>query len=220
MPDTKFKPAYVRIQESIIRRGIDGIYHFTLASNLPSIFRHGGILSRRLRTQLGVAVKTHDWGGKEIELQSYVPCGILPPYPMIYKEDEPVALIRIDPQVLYWHDTLFCPAWSSHRQFNLAYLLNNSSAECFEQLFPNDTTNVPIYRGTEVLIKDGVLLAQIQAIYFRDEKDMDEAFSECSKVIYGRPRVGVVIHFVLRPVAFKTPKEYWDQPIYGTKPGQ
>jgi hypothetical protein len=205
------------IRQSIERRGIDSIYHYTYAENLPYIFRHRGILCRKERQRLCVAPVVDDcqrWGSstRATEMSEYVACALEPPYGMLETDIQAgskLALCEIDAKLIYTQGTLFCPAWSSHRKFDLQYLKSHCTATDFDNMFPNPSSSEPRFFGAEILVKNKVPLSDIKQVYFVDKESRNEATKSCTQVIQEVGRIGVTIYFVIRPEVFKRPPDHY-----------
>ncbi|HEX76916.1 MAG TPA: DUF4433 domain-containing protein [Dehalococcoidia bacterium] len=203
----------MQLQQSIQRRGIESIYHYTALENLPVIFKHGGLFSRAERRKRDIQAREHSWGrsGREIEFRDYISCSLDPPYGMIEREQGNLALLEINPLLICNDDTLFCPAWSSFDKFDLDYLRQKNTPADFDNLFPNPTSSEPRFLGAEILIKTHVPILEVKTVYFQEDRFRDQALLECVKIPVARhfilrsPR----IRFVVRPELFKRPPDYY-----------
>lgn len=206
-----------KIQQSLERRGISSIYHYTRIENLPSIFRHGGVLCSAERRRLGIMTVGGDWqrwGSRDRfqEMEEYVACSLEPPYGMLEKDLDAgytLALCDIKAGLISRGGTLFCPAWSSYREFNLEGLMERSTAEHFDGMFPNPSSSEPKFYGAEILVKVSIPLLEIQRVYFTDKELRDRAIRDCTRVIQEVGRRGVTIYFVIRPEVFKRPPDHY-----------
>lgn len=94
------------------------MYHFTDERNIPFIKENGGLYSWELLDELGVIIPTP--GGDSLSkrldlrnnLQDYVRLNFTSNHPMLYAAKKSgrigkSVLIKVDLDVLYWHDTLF-----------------------------------------------------------------------------------------------------------------
>ena len=97
---------------------IGSLYHFTDVRNLDSIRRHGGLYSRRQcgQRRIRIAAPGGDATSQRLDelhgLQNYVRLGFNPCLPMMYTAQRDgrineVAVLSIDPSVIYLEPTLF-----------------------------------------------------------------------------------------------------------------
>jgi len=129
---------------------------------------------------------------------------------MMESEPHKLALLCVDARIVFESDgTLFCPAWSSYRIFDLRYLKQHATAGDFDDMFPNPTSSEPRFFGAEILVKDMVPLRYIQRIYFPDDDSLDATFETCSQIVAGRSRMGVTIYFTRRAEVFKRPPDHY-----------
>jgi hypothetical protein len=106
--------------ETILAKyNIEHVWHFTDRSNLESIERHGGILSRAELNDRGIAIPNpggNDWSyseDKRLGLDKYVHLAFIQNHPMLYiarseeRISDPVVL-KIDGKVLLSPGVRFC----------------------------------------------------------------------------------------------------------------
>lgn len=201
------------IRTSCENRGIDAIYHYSVLDNLPSIIMNRGILSRAERKGCGILCSEHTWGptGRAEELREYISCSLEPPYGMIESEigSGRLILCELAASLIWREGTLFCPAWSSYRKFNLEYLKTHCGEEDFDCMFPNPFSSEPIFHGAEILVKDLIPLYNIRRVYFIDANALNWAVKECTAVVEQQGRIGVTIYFAVRPEVFKRPSDHY-----------
>jgi len=154
------------------------------------------------------------WGskGRAAEMDEYVACSLEPPYGMLEPDlqmGHKLALCDINAKLIYSLGTLFCPAWSSHRKFDLTYLQNHATAKDFDDMFPNPFSSEPKFFGAEILVKGKVPLSEIKQIYFVDKESRNQAVEQCTRVIDEVGKIGVIIYFVIRPEVFKRPPNHY-----------
>lgn len=162
-----------RIRASVQRRGIAGIYHYTAITNLPSILREGGLLSRAEMDRRGIQYVRHGWGrpGKEKELEDYVCCSFVPHWGMLRRETEPQAVLKLKPDLIWRDGTLFCPGNSASNLYDLNSLRNLSTMEAFDAMFPNLHTGFPEPYQCEVMVRGYIPLDYLQSVHFRTTDD-------------------------------------------------
>jgi len=115
----KLKKNWETIKTIIDANNIKHLYHFTDRSNLESINKHKGLYSWYTAAKAGIQIARP--GGNNLSrdldvhkgLEDYVRLSFSPNQPMKFKAIyegriiDPIELL-IDPQVIYWQDTLFC----------------------------------------------------------------------------------------------------------------
>lgn len=99
----------------IAAQGIEYLYHFTDLRNVKSIIQHGGLYSWWSCQENGIQIPFP--GGTRLSrrldsshgLQDYVHLNLNPNPPMLYaaKHLTYIAILEIDPQVIYWRETRF-----------------------------------------------------------------------------------------------------------------
>lgn len=166
-----------RIRASVERREIKGIYHYTAITNLPSIIREEGLLSRAEMDARGIVYVGHGWGrpGKEQELEDYVCCSFVPHWGMLRKETEPQGVLELSPDLIWRKGTIFCPDNSASNEFNLDMLRDNNTVETFDAMFNSPDISFPTPYQCEVLGYREISLKHLRAIHFRTTEEKDYA---------------------------------------------
>lgn len=174
-----FQPGrdHVRLQASVSRRSIVGIFHYTYLGGLPSIFRSGGLLSRANLHKDGTEYKGHGYGrpGKEAELCDYIFCSLVPPWGMMGKEEDNMALLEVSPRLIWREGTIFCPNNSAFNEFSLKDLLGNNTADVFDTLFPNPNASWPTNLMAEIMVRDMIPAYDIIRLHFLRGEDKQQA---------------------------------------------
>jgi len=198
-----------RIQASVQRREVKAIYHYTAITNLPSILREGGLLSRDQMNAKGILYLGHGWGrpGKEQELEDYICCGFVPHWGMLRKEREPQAVLELTPDLIWRHGTIFCPGNSASNEFNLEMLRDMNTVEAFDAMFDNPDTSFPIPYQCEVMVYRKIPLGHLRATHFQTTEDREYGVALMRDALQ-EPNVRERLREVLPIRALVTPRLY------------
>ncbi|MYF81582.1 MAG: DUF4433 domain-containing protein [Chloroflexi bacterium] len=183
------------ILQELERRGVSRLCHFTLISNLPSIFGLGGVQSVFQARQQNLVLTRMDQGRWDRQL-GHVSLSIEYPnaflmrryghVPVPNRPDErwkPLAVLDIDPRAINWRTALFSPVNAAtaggdylgshihHLQSLFAPMVPNPNCPTRSQRHP---LSCPTDMQAEVMIYGGVPLAAIRRVFVertRDERD-------------------------------------------------
>jgi hypothetical protein len=145
----------------------------TACDRLPSIVKHGAILSGARREADGIpeSEEPHYWGTDEKReaFFTFVICSFMPPWWMCKKHREELAIIVLDAEAVCCRDdVLFCPANSALSAYPVSEILTREGVDSFDDCFPNPDT----YQASdsEIFVPDEVPLKDFRAIVFCDEQ--------------------------------------------------
>jgi hypothetical protein len=182
------------IAESAARRGIQALYHYTCVGNLPSILTYGILClsERRLR---GIDVTRPDttWGtpAKADEFADYVCIGFSRPWAMMARETDPLAVLCLNPRVLWRDGTIFSAEHTGWGHVTLASIAESHAAEHFEALFASSTDWRPSSQQTDVLAHRVVPPADFYRVYFATDDDNNAARELCKDARLPSGQLGV-----------------------------
>lgn len=156
--------------------GTAQIWHYTRCSSLPGIIEHGAIYARAELGRRGIVYQsTHYYGtGRHEELLSeYVSCAPLPPWGMMQSEEEQIAVLRLDSEVMAIQGTCFCPGWSPRGDFDPDEIVGWTGPERLEELYtgPGPMFVLP----SEIFVPAAIPVTMIQAILFFDKPSLRAA---------------------------------------------
>jgi len=159
------------------RRRIGPLKHFTAVENLDTVFDPGparlsntgriapGLYSRRRLRDLHLEpFRLHRWGGKGKALEDYICLCFHLPVGILRAEAEPPAILVIDPAVITWKGTCFCPTNSASARISVEEILAREDLESFENLFRRDFSSELIYRQAEILVRDHLPLESFERV--------------------------------------------------------
>lgn len=154
------------LRASLRRRRLHRLFHFTPADHLRSIFRTGALFCRRELIARKIPFSGHGWGylGKEQEFGDYVICGFCPHWGMIRREERPIAVMKVESEILLVDGALICPGNSASNEYTLDNLRTNDPFELFDGLFPDPTGNWPTNYQAEVLIPNMIPLNCVKEV--------------------------------------------------------
>jgi len=160
-----WKPDREEYTAAARRHGIRYLIHYTPATNLESIIRSGGILSRRERARRGAEpVREHGWGEKREALADYVCLCFGPPLGLLRREKAPMAALVVRPGVIALRETLFSPMNSAREWIGVEELQSRCDLASFEDLFSGPVGPELRSREAEVLVRRVVPLAAVGRI--------------------------------------------------------
>ena len=88
------------ISEALLTNDVSYVCHLTPCEQLPSIFRHGGLLSLIERRRRGIAEPSaqHYWGddAKREQLADFVVCSFRPSWGMVRRHTHDLAIVVLD----------------------------------------------------------------------------------------------------------------------------
>src|SRR5207253_10867207 len=133
------------IIRSLRRRRIQHVCHMTACHHLPSIIRHGGLMSYHGRQEIGVDEDDHPhyWGSadKQDALANYVVCAFMPPWWMCRRRDEELAMILVDSEAICGRAaTGFCPTNSARNDYSADEIIARVGVDSFDERFQNPDT--------------------------------------------------------------------------------
>jgi hypothetical protein len=162
------------LRRDVQARGIEVVYHWTEAENLPSILRHG-LRSRAGLRALGITPQTHSYGSvaKEAQLASYVGIMLRPHEGMIRRADDPIVL-ELEPGVLAIDGALFVPGNSARRDLDITNRGALSTLDAFASLFDDDIASRLRDWQSEVWIPQYLSPLAITAVAARSSRTHDQ----------------------------------------------
>ncbi len=187
-----------RIQDSIRRRGITSLFHYTRVSSLPSIFTADALLSRSQMDTMSMSYTGHTWGynGKEVEFADYICCGFLPHWGMMGKESELLCVFELKADLIWHEGTLFCPDNSALNDYTLDHLQAHNTADDFDEMFPDQTTYRTRSWQAEILVYHRIPLSEVSMLHFRTRGELDQA-----RTLVQAARLAQAQSPALRPIA-------------------
>lgn len=183
------------------------VWHLTRVTQLRDIFRIGALLSRSEMDRLGIPYGMSGWGSSEKaeELKRFICCSIIYPWGMSSQEPETKALICLKPIVLLRKGVSFCGAWSSFNDVAVSNVFDNCTAEAFDLMFENVTSDFPAPPPGEFLVPDCIPISEfLPRVYFYDEDTKQRAIQSCSDVnISSGASVTNVFQFIVDTYPFR-----------------
>ena len=168
----KYKPDWNFLRESIERRGIECLYHYTLAENFPSILDSGMILSRELMKEKGIEPATiHGWGKKIYDLENYCCLGFTPHLSMLKKEERNIIIFSINVRVTGYEGTCFSPMNSAKSVISSKDVIGRIDIDAFDGMFKNHYKRYPVSPQAEVLVPHGIAMKDVECIYFNSKDE-------------------------------------------------
>jgi len=189
-----WKPEREDYFAALRRHRIDSLIHYTPAANLPSIFRSGGVFSRKELARRGIVpVAEHGWGEKWKPLADYVCLCFEPPLGLLRREKRPVAALVVRPEVIALRETLFCPMNSAKSWIEADEILCRWELESFENLFRDPRGPLLRNRESEVLVRRRVPLSAISRVVLSPDVRVDglgrlKAAASFRRLILREPR--------------------------------
>jgi hypothetical protein len=165
---------------------MSGIYHYTdIRTSLPSILKAGGLLSRAEMDAREVKYVGHGWGrpGKELELEDFICCSLVPNWGMLRKETEPQAVLELQTDLIWREGTLFCPGNSAYNAFSLDNLRDKNTVEAFDAMFDNPYSDFPNPYDCEVMVYRSISLDNLRVIHFQTEGARDQGVAIIREVL-------------------------------------
>jgi len=206
--DFRSKPDAQQIEESVQRRRILAIWHFTHIHNLPSIFKYG-ILSRSEMNARGIPYDRPltTWGSpwKAEEFEDYICCGITRPWGMMCNEEGPLAVFCLNPRLLWREGTIYTAKHTGWGDVSLADISDEGTSEHFDALFASSTDGLPSPTHADVLVYKMIPRDEFYRVYFADDEAKSAALQICDGVrLPDGQRVWQAIPFAIRPSVFPT----------------
>lgn len=179
----QFKAEADSIKRELARRGVGLVYHWTLASQIPSILEHG-LLCPRLLQERGITYEAHGYGaaGKDVQFADYVCMSFLPHWGMMSRASGPVAIIEMTGVVLTIDETFYCPGNTARNDYDFDEVSNWTEQEHLEALFEDENTYRVRDIQAEVWVPEGVPVAAFRRVLFRSPEDL-EATREAARSI-------------------------------------
>jgi hypothetical protein len=200
------KPDAVEIARSVQRRDIRAISHYTHIRSLALVLGHG-ILSRAEMDKRGICYQRPPttWGNeaKAAEFANYICCGITRPWAMMGKEEDPLAVVCLNPRLLWREGTIFSAEHAGWAHVHLADIEHQGTADDFDALFASSTDGLPSPTWADVLVYRIIPLADFYRVYFATDDERKLARDLCASVQLPDGRLALnVIPFATRPSIF------------------
>lgn len=131
------KPDAEAFRAALLGRNRHGpVYHWTGLSNIRSILEHGILCRHRLREK-GIAFSEHGYGraGKDLQFDHYVCVSLYPQKGMMRRETGPLALLEVQPALLYVDRAFYCPGNSARNEYDFDELVAKTELVHLEELF-------------------------------------------------------------------------------------
>lgn len=159
------------------------VFHWTLASQLPSILEHGLLCRRELEARR-VAYEPHGYGraGKDKEFADFICLSFLPHWGMMGRASGPVAVIELTSDVLTIEGTFYCPGNTARNDYNFDEVETWTKPEDLEDLFTGPDDFELVDRQAEVWVPDRIPVGAMKTVCFRNEADQDNALRACEEV--------------------------------------
>ena len=161
------------------QQGISKLYHFTDRDNLESIIKNGGLYSWADCEQKDITISKPGGGqlSRQLDsrdgLQNYVRVSFVTQHPMMYvaMNEERISnpvILEIDPEVVYWNDTLYADRNATKTGANVGGTLDDLKRVHFQSVkackyFDLDESEQQFYQA-EVLVKNFIPLQYIKNI--------------------------------------------------------
>lgn len=191
-------PEARHLLESVRRRGIQRVWHYTLLTALPAIEATGGLLSRLGLEEQGIKYKGHSLGApeKHQSFGEYTCCGLTRPWGMMRSETEPITVIGLRRRLIWREGTVFIPlGWCSRGDVTYENTKENYTVEVFDSMFDNPTTNWATPHDVEIHVKGFIPVEEVKELYFVDDESSGQAAAQC-------PGLANELPFIVAPRAF------------------
>ena len=186
-PALKTNAAQFRL--ALARHRRTEVFHWTPASQLPSILEHG-ILCRCELERRGIPYIQHGYGraGKEQDFAGHVCVSFYPQKGMMKSETGALAVLVIDSDVVITDGSFYCPQNTAKSEYEFDELVSRSSVDHLDELFMRPNEWELIDWQAEVWIPDGIVVNHFREIWFRNKAERDQAVDACSGLASGLPR--------------------------------
>jgi hypothetical protein len=173
----------------LTRHGRTQVFHWTPASQLPSILEHGVLCRAELESR-GIPYIEHGYGrtGKEVDFARHVCVSFHPQKGMMKSETGVLAVIVIESEVVIIEGSFYCPQNTAKSEYEFDELMNNSTIDHLDELFEGPNEWRLIDWQAEVWIPDGIAVDHFREIWFRNKDERDEAVNACSGIAADLPR--------------------------------
>lgn len=169
----------LRINNSIVKKGIQSVYHFSSLDNAPLIINQG-LFSRK---SLDIFEVSYSWNDdhRYDNKSSYISLSIsYPNYKMLYKyykgHNTPMFIIELSPSVLLRPESLFFETNAANARFKSH--IRTGSLEDFERMFLNrGNSPIPPYTAdcqAEVMVPDYIPSSYFTKFHFKDQNDYNK----------------------------------------------
>jgi hypothetical protein len=122
------------------------------------------------------------WGRKGRQLQDYICLSFHLPPGILRSEKAPPAILLVDPGVVAWLETCFCPANSASSRIRTEEILVRLDLPSFESLFQGEHGHQLRYRQSEVLVQGHIPLEYIHAIVLPESRQGAQCLKTCRKM--------------------------------------
>jgi hypothetical protein len=185
----KFKAQSEAIREELRRRGVGRVYHWTLASQIPSILQHGLVCPRDLQAR-SIKYETHGYGtvGKDKQFAGFIVLSFLPHWGMMARATGPTAIIEMTSAVLAIDGTFYCPGNSARNDYVFDEVSTWTQLDDLQDLFEGpDGYRVKDIQA-EVWIPGTVPVSAFRRVLFRTEGDLNATYAASSHLQGTLPR--------------------------------
>lgn len=170
----------LRINDSIAKKGIQSVFHFSSLDNAPSIINQG-LFSRQILDTSNLLYSWNDDYRYDNKL-SHISLSIsYPNYKMLYKYNKgsntPMFIIELSPAVLLRPGNLFFETNAANAKFK--NLIRTGSLEDFERMFSlNRRNNLPLQYTAdfqaEVMVPHYIPSSYFTKFHFKDQNEYNE----------------------------------------------
>ena len=184
-----FKTNANQFRLALARHQRTEVFHWTPASQLPSILEHG-ILCRGELERRGTPYIQHGYGraGKEQEFANHVCVSFHPQKGMMKSETGALAVIVINSEVVITEGSFYCPQNTAKSEYEFDNLIRHTSVDDLDGLFTGPNEWHLIDWQAEVWIPEHIPVDQFIKIGFRNKDERDRAVDACSGIGSGLPR--------------------------------
>lgn len=179
----RFKAQADSIKMELARRGLGLVYHWSLASQIPSILEHGLLCPRALQER-GIAYEAHGYGAadKDRQFSGYVCLSFLPHWGMMSRASRPVAIIEMASAVLTIDGTFYCLGNTARNDYDFAEVSTWTGQEHLEALFEDATSRRVKDIQAEVWVPERIPVSAFRRVLFRNKQEL-EATRESAREI-------------------------------------
>ncbi len=192
------------VLEVFRRHGTHTLWHYTASANLPGIIEHEAIFSRAELERRGLAYSSEHYYGdaeKERILSRYVSCATMPPWGMMQSEQEELAILGLEVNVVTTPETCFCPGWSPWAVFRADGIVTWTEPQHAEKLYVGPSFQT--VNGAEIFVPTQIPLTHVNEIVFFDDDSRDRAREAMIEVVRQRAiRLGRRINLRVQPTRF------------------
>ena len=145
------------------------------------------------------------WGNqaKAVEFADYICCGITRPWAMMGREEEPLAVMCLNPRLLWREGTIFSAEHSGWAHVHLVDIQQRVTADDFDALFASSTAGLPSPTWADVLVFRIIPHEDFYRVYFASDEENSSARTLCASARLPDGRLGVeAIPFSTRPSVF------------------